>query len=346
MRNYRLFFALATATILFGGILLTNSCSKQDNSMNGVDEQLLAESQAMTEKVLAFKQRMEYYRDNPGLKDGGSLYTAPDAMLELETLLNYTFCHTGINCPIVETGYSEVVMPLNELNKIADPRLSQLYYEEIIDSIQAQMNRSSLENKKLLLVDLEQTGQAPNGDAIIGVTALFGIEPGDPVLAPNWWYGEHYGQCDGSNFGHDAATVIRQEVYNMMYQAAPAGCRWRFSSPVDKHTFDNPLLFPLEGPMDNYRDYKIYYAESTVVPYTDAIKCLTPSDQTFYRNHYITFVQDIMNVTNKKFYNIEIAGIKQGGIESPEELLHKLDIYVGNRYLECDPVPVDDILIY
>jgi len=136
MRNYRLFFTLATATILFGGIMLTNSCSKQDNSMNIVDKQLLAESKAMTERVLDFKQRMEYYHDNPGLKDGGQLYTAPEAMLELETLLNYTFCHTGMNCPIVETGYSEVVMPLNELSKIADPRLSQLYYEEIIDSIQ------------------------------------------------------------------------------------------------------------------------------------------------------------------------------------------------------------------
>jgi hypothetical protein len=344
MRNYRLFFALATATILFGGIMLTNSCSKQDNSMNGADEQLLAESKAMTERVLDFKQRMEYYHDNPGLKDGGQLYTAPEAMLELETLLNYTFCHTGMNCPVVETGYSEVVMPLNELSKIADPRLSQLYYEEIIDSIQAQMNRSSLENKKLLLVDLEQTGQATNGDAIIGVTALFGIEPGDPVLG-NWWYGEHYGQCDGTNFGQDAATIIRQKVYNMMYQTPPAGCSWRFTS-VQRFELLDPTDYPLDGPEDNYRDYKIYYAHKDIGPIDNVTKCLTADDQTFYRNHYNTFVQDKMNETNKKFYNIDISGFPiLDENHQPIELMHILYIIVGNRYLECS-VLIEDILAY
>ncbi|MBU2553946.1 MAG: hypothetical protein KKF98_05760 [Bacteroidetes bacterium] len=38
--------------------------------------------------ILEFKERMAYYHENPNLKTGGQLYTAPKAVLELESLLN------------------------------------------------------------------------------------------------------------------------------------------------------------------------------------------------------------------------------------------------------------------
>jgi len=309
--------------------------------MNIVDKQLLAESKAMTERVLDFKQRMEYYHDNPGLKDGGQLYTAPEAMLELETLLNYTFCHTGMNCPIVETGYSEVVMPLNELSKIADPRLSQLYYEEIIDSIQAQMNRSSLENKKLLLVDLEQTGQAPNGDAIISIRALIGNDQQVVLHNDEWWFGENYGRCNGTHAPEDAASQLAARIASALIPVPPTGCRWYFAGGIES-IYIFPTQDPLGTTFDNYLDYKIFYATEEVAPIGYTEKCLSQFEMSFYEGHYINYALNYQTVTNKYFNRCTILG---NPYSNPYRIWHEYTIFVGNRFLECS-VLIDDILTY
>ena len=98
----KIIFSLLMTTVVLSGILFyLTSCQKQQEGLNKQTNNQISiddESQAMTSHVLAFKAKMEYYRNNPDLKTGGELYSADSAVLELESLLNYNFCYTGIEC--------------------------------------------------------------------------------------------------------------------------------------------------------------------------------------------------------------------------------------------------------
>ena len=107
---------------------------------------------------------------------------------------------------------TEVTMTLDALHKIGESKLAQLYYEETIDTIQAQMGRVNYENMKLLLVDLDLTGTDSNGDAIVSVGVLIGNE--ESVNLTNevgYWFGNYGGTCEHAGSGATDATV---EIYN------------------------------------------------------------------------------------------------------------------------------------
>jgi len=180
--------AIAITTIVLA--LALQKCNKnyyKDNvpeqSVNTGDND---NSDAITAHILAFKQRMKYFKDNPGLKDEGDKYTADSAVIEMEASLNFTFCYTDIQCNKKTFEHSEVTMPLDNNNEISEADISTLY-DVIIDTIKAQMYRVNYDSMKLLLVDLERTGTDNNGDAIISVGSLIGNEGTINVLNSNGW---------------------------------------------------------------------------------------------------------------------------------------------------------------
>ena len=137
---------------------LVESSLARDDSNTDVRLPRCGQIHPMQDHILDFKKRMEFYRDNPNVKSGGELYTADSAVIELERLLNFNFCYTNIECDQKTYETSEVIMPLDDLLKINDPNLMQVYYNKTIDTIQAQMGRVNYGNMKLLLVDIEVTG--------------------------------------------------------------------------------------------------------------------------------------------------------------------------------------------
>ncbi len=285
----------------------------------------------MQEHILAFKAKMEYYRDNPGLKTGGELYTSDSAVMEIESLINFNFCYTNIECVKKTFELSEVTMPLDELEKINDPDLMQVYYNKIIDTIQAQMGRVNYSNMKLLLVDLENTGTDSNGDAIVSVGALIGKEYLSVLHIDSWIYGEHEGLCGSGWYNdEDAATQLDARVTDAMLPDPPNSCRWFFTA-ID-HKYINPENDQLNPTPNNYRDYKIYYASDDVAQITETTKCLSGSDMNFYKAYYIDYAQDFEVESGKKFYYCALSG---NAYPLPYHIQHDYTIYVGYRFLEC-----------
>jgi len=285
----------------------------------------------MQEHVLTFKTKMKYYHDNPNLKDGGVFYTAPDAVIELESLLNYDSCFTGLECNKKTFITSEIIMPLDELEKINDPKLTEVYYNKIIDTIQAQMGRVDYENIILLLVDLEQTGTDVNGDAIVSVgAALIGNQQIATILDDdNWWYGENLGLCGTGQYApEDAATQLDIRVTNNLLPTPPTGANWCFRNVAT--TYINPTQDPLTTNFDNYLDYKIFYATEAVTPITDTEKCLEMFEMNFYLNYYIDYAEDYEISANRDFCFCLISGNPYG---NPYRIQHDYYIFVGERFI-------------
>lgn len=332
---------LLISLLVFTTVLLNlSSCQKQQQTQTNqsiVDEN----SQKVTNHILDFKERMEYYKQNPGIKSGGLKYSANDAMTEMESLINFNFCYTNIECNNKEFVVSEVTMPLDEIQKINDTKLTNVYYNKVIDTIQAQMGRIDFANKKLLLVDLEVKNYDVNGDAIISVGSLIGNEANVVLHNDSWIYGESMGLCgSGAYAPEDGASQLAARVINNVLPNPPSGGRWFFTHLVYKYVV--PTSDALTGTIDNYRDYKIFYATNAVTPLIDDnTKCMSQSDMGFYENYYIDYAEEFELLTDKKFAECTIDGLPSW--IPIYHIQHDYYIFVGNRFVIFD-AGSDDIM--
>jgi len=332
--------------------MLTNSCSKQDNSMKAIDEQLLAESQAMTEKVLAFKQRMEYYRDNPGLKSGGLRYTADSAAQAMEELINFNYCYTDVVCNKKMVMISNLLMPLDDIYKISDPDLMEVYYNKVKDTIRAQMLRTDFDNMKLLLVMLELEGIDENRNAIIKVRSVVGNHLISPVLTSEngYWYGELYGDCQNNNYGYYDATTILVCDLNFLFFPSPApGYRLKKVPMIELPPLsaEDYWIVP-EELRDNFQDSKIFIAKSIYGTITEDTKCLSSDnllylEMEFYRDQYRDLILE-----QEDNYDMDLCDVSiwdRFKIESNNtQIEHEIELTLGTVYLVGNEWDVTDIL--
>ncbi len=343
--------------LLAAGIVWLNSCQKenavqQPQNTTVTDE---AANEAMLQHILDFKQRMENCKAHPGLRDGES-FTAPDAVYELEALLNFNFCYTGITCNKKEFVTSQVTMPLDEMGEIGESKLAQLYYDEIIDSIQARMlSLTGYDNMKLLLVDLKQTGTDENGDAVVQINALVGNEKSvSSTDEVGYWYGELMGTCQHEGLGiTDATVVLTNDIYFYNFPAPPPGKRRVKTDIITLPVYkpEDYFLVP-ENERDNFEDSRLFYANDIYGTITDDTRCLSGysgdvSEMTFYLDSYQQFIDDaevennldLTECTISWYYHITDENIQ-------DRIWHELTITLGHVWLVDDAVPVDDILAY
>ncbi|MDP2424234.1 MAG: hypothetical protein U1C46_10225 [Bacteroidales bacterium] len=329
--------------VSFLAVVLFYACQK-DESQNFSNSMLESVSEDQSTRILAFKGKMAYYRNNPELKSEADCYYSSEAVLALEALVNFNFCHTGIECNRSVFLVSQVVMPLDEMSKINDPKLAQLYFAVIIDSIKAQINRVNYVNMKLLLVDLEHTGYDINGNAIISVGSLIGNEQATMLPDENWWYGENLGMCNGNYYApEDAASKLAARITSAMIPSPGNNCRWYYTQIENKYIF--PQQDTLNNPPVNYLDYKIFYATTAGgLIIDDEVKCLSALEMNFYKGHYNDYAIAFQLATNKKFSNCTVLGGPVYELFS-YSIQHRYTIYVGKRWLECT-MPLENILTY
>ena len=330
--------------ILTATLMYLNSCKKQNSnsSTRNIHVSVDDKSDEMTKHVLDFKKKMENYKKNPQLKTSSKTYIADSAVIELESLLNFNFCYTNIECNKKVFTSSLVIMPLDILNRINDPDLLQVYYDKVIDTIQAQMGRTNFTNMKLLLVDLEVSGYDSSGDAIISVGSLIENQQNIVLHNDSWMYGEELGLCGtGGLAPEDAASQLGKRVIDNVLPEPPSGGRWYFTNMVNAYI--QPTSNPLTNTPNNYRDYKIFYATDAVTPTIDNdTKCLSSSDMDFYEYYYIEYAEDLEISTNKLFANCWIEG-KPYWISYIYNIQHDYTIFVGNRFVVYD-AGCDDIM--
>jgi len=337
-------------------VVIMNNCNKTDRELtvNDNDQELIEKSKAMQKHILGFKANMKYYHDNPNLKDGGELHTAPDAVQDLEALLNFTFCHTDIECNKKIFVTSEIIMPLDEIAKINDTKLAEVYYYKIIDTIQAQMGRIGYQNMKLLLVDLEQIGTDSNGDAIVSIGVLVGSEGNVSTTDEvGYWFGNYGGTCEHAGAGATDATV---EIYNdilfIRFAAPPPGKIRRKTNILTLLPIlpEDHFIVP-ENQRDNFKDSKLFYAKKNYGTITNDTRCISgyfedDSEMLFYRNNYQQFINEAEIDYELDFTDCLIDDFELFEDNQHSQIWHELQIHLGHVWLVDDSWQIDDILYY
>jgi hypothetical protein len=238
----------------------------------------------LEKKILAFRDQINSWRENPTLKSGGDPWEVGDAIYYIEALANYTYGDASysregysIDSSFITVNLTSGLIPAANLAGI---------YEKVIDSLSVHQDRITAEEMQLIAVDvsLSEVGALA---AIFKISSGFGTSDG-PYWGNDypWYWGGGLGRCDNSGLGEgkDAADKI-MEIANIC-----------LSVPSGNSYYDNVSYEEFEGCDYLYNDECALfedYQEGTIIP-----ACLSPSDISFYKNGLI-YVGDLLKPQGK-----------------------------------------------
>jgi hypothetical protein len=282
------------------GMLLFFGCSKEVEQKDTEQQKLFQPSEQdliIEGKILAFKQKLDYVRENPNLKSGEEDMTIDEAVWNIEALVNYTYADASAEYENLITDQFNITVNLND-GKV-DYSEVILTYDKIIDSIAVKFNQIESEDKVLIVANVsvvESDGQS----VTLGIDPGIGTDgpPGwmnDFGLTDYWLYGQLDGKCDqyiGQGVGSDAAEQIQFKVN--MRRSLPVGHSY-FTGI--KNVFCNPFedLIKYEGtvfceccslinpndpnPWNNINDMLLFYNYGWGNNYHE---CIPPNEMNFY----------------------------------------------------------------
>lgn len=360
MKNHLRLTSLSVCITLLLVTMSYCSKSKKDFAANNNKDytELIEKSKAKQEHILEFKKKMEYYRDNPGLKSGDELLQIDATIIDWEATINFTYCHAYLELSDIVEYDIVLDIPLIKGDSITIANASDKYYNNILETIQNKFIETDYIDKKLMCVDLEPI----NGGDSLKINIFVGLEVSDIPPLLDWIYGEKQGECGTNAYAtiYDAAIILAIDVRNHFYQEPPANCRWYFTDII-AYEDNNPTLVPNPDDQpyyypgvitDNYKDYMIYYAHQIVAPgLSDDVRCVESlSEKGFYRQSYINITQGHIEDApvylegQMKFYTCDYTGLELN-FGTYYYLTHKLETRLGRRFCECT-ISVEDISQY
>lgn len=273
-------------SIIFITSLIIYSCQKEkigkDNSDNQTG-QLLMDLQ-LEKKIIAFRDKIDFIRENPTLKSGEDPVEVEDAIYNIEALANYTYGDASYSREGYTIDSSFIAVPLtNGLIPYAD---IQGIYDKVIDSLIAHKDRITSTEKQLIVADISLSG-------ISGVAATFKITSGfgtdrDIPTGNNypWYWGWELGRCDNSGLGEglDAADII--------YQLANIN----IGIPSGNSYYDNVSYEEAEGCDYQYNNECALFEDFQEETLIHA--CLSTTDISFYKNGLI-YVGNLLKPSGK-----------------------------------------------
>jgi hypothetical protein len=268
-----------TAAILGLLIVIVVGCSKvelHDETANEPQYQTMtAEDISVMNKIVAFREKLAYHRDNPDFKSG-EVMSAEEAVWNLETLFNVTY---GFPDEQYGRTKSDTTVLYIDINSNGDVLLDDVValYSNIITLVTQYYYNSGYDQKGFLLLHLTQRDFV-NGQMEIGLRAVTGEksewEPFGPL--DQWWFGYYKGDCNWDSSGTDAAQKIQYAInYNKPLVSPPPGYRFVYSPndtiPVFGHEYTNDV-----------GEHLIFYIENPMGTFTWAEKCLDPDEMNYH----------------------------------------------------------------
>jgi len=343
-------FLVLASTML---VLTLNNCNKvpivNQNAETEDNSNSTLNSEAMLEHILAFKEKMKYYKEHPGLKSSEK-EQVDETVIDWESDINLTYCYSYLDLSDAVTYDTVLVLPPIVQDSILMADISAKYYDEIIYAVQEKYFQAPFADslKKLMVVDLEKTS---GGDSLQIKTLIGNSQPPNYTTAYNWKYGNKLGTCDEQYYvgERDAAMVCADNTRTYFKEDPPTGCRWFFYGPLTTIIVRDPTQHPNpnDPPPVNYEDYMVYYANSADGAITDQVLCLEfVGELGFYKQSYINLTQDWISASGgKKFKECIYAGIHLMTNNSIHIYKHELSTTLGYRGVDCDTV-IDNIAEY
>lgn len=345
MKNIKVILSFTAMAIIIMVVIL-NSCSKQelsDNTFPGNYDAIMSEEDiSIQNKIVAFRGKLDYYKENPEFKSG-EVMTSEEAIWNLETMFNVSYGFPDEQYATTKADNAVIIIDIDDNGEVSLDDVV-IKYDEIINLVTQLYNSSGFESKGFLLLDLE-SGETINGQLEIELKAITGdkSESWEPFTeGEDWWYGNDAGKCDGTPFSDttDAAELIEIALNsNKPLIYPPPGYRFIYI-PDDLITKvgneypnpDNP------DPLDNYTDYLIFYCSTDVGEITEIEECLEYDEMNFHFQGgeiiiYNILPEQLNKPSNWTFLNCNLEDIDDYDDLGNFRIRHKIEFYYGYRYL-------------
>jgi len=372
------FATIALVALLAAGTLFLTHCSKEnpfDPVANQNElEQMTEADFAVMNKLVAFRDKVQYFRENPGYKSGEVL-TIDSVKWYLDAFFNFTYAFTMETFTSFKTDTFLTVINQNAgLVNLEDvfSALNDIKAKTLI------IYDSTLgDQKELYALSMDMTSNTSDS-FVIKTTATIGSKTSTPpeisewgpfTVGNDWMYGELLGDCSPGGglwwYIKDAATEIKDASNTFRYKyIQDEGSGWTayYTEPsaistvtiyLSSTEVKNLLRTPGDGAIDNYRDYLLLYQEKDIQNGLLVETCIPWQDMNFYYHGARKVIYDIVQENysifgvdpNLTFYYCnEISGKGIGGsINDPNIVYHLVKALYKTRYISYyRPISISD----
>ena len=275
---YKLFAAalmVALSTHVFLG------CNKNEDPA----DEALKQGEATLARIMDFKQKVDYYKANPAIKDGESV-TLDEAIWNIEALFNLTYAYPDLSYGRTETADTVLYLPVSSDNTVLLTDLT-VFYGQMYEVISDIYHGIELDSKQFIILDVELGERHGNQQAIMLQSvqgSVKGIQPPkpEPIVwapfadGPDWCYGEKLGRRDGSFYLEmDATDTLYRMLNAILLPKAPSGQEYFYPVIMQKYL---PQEINLPYSHNSYQgEYCEFYKENA----TDDDKWLSTSQMNF-----------------------------------------------------------------
>lgn len=284
MKKLHLLFSVLSLAVI---AVTVNSCQKEPTAPD------TSQGEATVARIMNFRQQVDYYKAHPGVKDGEAV-TIDEAVWNIEALFNLTYAYPELSYGHTVTADTVLYLPLQSDNTVLLTDLT-VFYGLMYEVISGIYHDIELDNKQLLLLDVEAGEQHGNQQAIRLQSvqgSVKGIQPPTPQLivwAPfaegsDWYYGENKGRRDGSFYTEmDAADTLTNMLNALLVPKAPVGQEYIYTGIMMKE-----LPYEMHIPF-SHNLYQGDYCEFYIQNAEEDDKWLNTSQMNFqyYGEHYL-----------------------------------------------------------
>ena len=334
------FFKVASLLIIDSFLIVAmNNCKKDvaeqttQPAIKKTSAVMTAEDSLFSKKIIWFDGIMQNYAADPNYSLNKQ-FSSDSALWYIEAWFNAKYAFTDEQYIKTKTGTDSLNISINPNNNVEMNDIANAY-DELLTKAKSMFNQSTLNNKELILLDLEisRTGIS---EVVVNIKPVFGEKgvitfSGDDPFGDDdyWYYGEFKGDCDLSVYEDtDAAQKIAGAVMTNrpIYLPCP-GCYYTYSD------IDTVIRQGYEYQNSN-DEYLIFYIVRPDGNFTPDDKCLEPDEMNFHFHGEETVIYEILEPElNKTFMSCYLEGLQDDDEDGNPRIRHHNELFFGIMHL-------------
>lgn len=291
--------------------LLMVTCTKEKQETQTQSDQISDEQ--LIEQVNWFAESANDLKDGKFLKTGEKMLIE-DAILTIESAMNYKYSFTHVKfkdyyiqdvefeIPFIATEQKTFVVDALQGFNTARQKFREIY------------KALNLSNKNFYMCSLKNNGITANGGAVkVKATVYFGY--GNRIVQTATNETGYYWLIDGGDCDlmgqYGASNYLRENYMPAIFLPCPNARVWFDQTGFFQFLEPNNYHNPNGGATDNYCDYMLFYATTTVGPITPEVECVgsesingAQPEIDYYREQLQSLIDGKLSSLNMQFIDV------------------------------------------
>lgn len=334
--------------VLAGIAVAMLACKKDSEPVADSANPNPPETQAVLDRVNAFRSQIEYYKANPAVKDGET-ENIDDAIWDIEALFNFTYAYPELSYSRTVSYDTTLYLPVNDKQVLLTDLA--VFYGQMYEAISDLYHKTELSDKQFLILDVE-AGELHGNTLAMKLHSVQGSVrnnsnnipdmpqhwPGPFVEGEWWWYGENGGGFNGYS-NSDAAQELTKWLRFYLIPSPPENYTYAYTNIKEAHTNLNSVRYYRfhDSQYDVLDKYADFYIEGH--PFVDSDSLVLNRDQLnfhFFGERHIVLheLRTVWSIpTSHVLSYIEIKDGRQTDGREYRKIWHETSAKYGVRHL-------------